>query len=750
MSSHSRRRNRSRGLTVASARSLVGLLLAALAFSTVVVHAPRAHATTYFTFMSRGFGHGIGMSQYGAKGFAEAGLDYATILRHYYGAAGTDPKTQVTSVPSEPTRDVLLDHAAGSGADAFTRDVWTLRPGTVGSTLAVYASSGTTSSPDGWSTFAAEGDRIRWTQPGGRQFLYSGTISVWGVGGTPQLTQVKEPTGQYGLEYVRFRGELRLTASGGKLKLVNRLKMPEYLYGVVPRESPASWPLEALKAQAVAARCYSMRATRTELYTDTRDQVYGGHSRGEDRTAVEMHESSRTNQAVDETLGKVVTYDGDIAQTFFMSTSGGYTENNENVWGGTALPYLRGVPDPYEVYSGASLHSWKTVTYTAEEVRTKLLSAGMSASVVPDPIADIRITQRGVSGRPMTVEFTSATGYKTSVTGYSSMLKFRNAFAWGDHWFVVNPRTTRISGTDRYATSVAASRRVFTAQGSTNPAKAVVVASGAAPADALAASSLAGAVGGAPILLTPGGELDPGVSSEIARLGVTRAYVVGGKSVVADHIIRDMADAGATSVTRLGGVDRYDTARLIALEVKRLGGDSRVLVVNGDTLIDAVTAAGLAYDKAMPIIPVRATSLPTASASALTSLRPTSSIVIGGTAVVSDAVMAKLPNGSRPVSGADRYATARAMCWYLASPNTGFGFNAGSIYLASGTNMVDALAIGPVAGYNRNPVLLAKTWELPSPTRLEIEGQKPWRVHIAGGEAALSGWLQGKVEQAAE
>lgn len=709
---------------------------------------PPAFAETYFTFMSRGFGHGLGMSQYGAKGMAEAGIGYEAILRYYYGSQGTDAKTKVTSFPSEPSRDVLLDHAAGSGDAAFTKATWTLRPGTVGSALGVYASSGTTTTADGWSTFTAEGDQIRWTQPGGRQFLYSGTIAIWGVSGSPRLTQVKEGTGQYSHEYVRFRGELRLTAQDGKLKLVNRLAMSEYLYGVVPRESPASWHMEALKAQAVAARNYSWRATRAELYTDTRDQVYGGHSRGLDRTAVEMHENSRTNAAVDQTLGKCVTYDGELVTTYFMSTSGGYTENNENVWGGTALPHLRGVPDPYEVYSGASRHSWATATYTAAEVRTKLLQAGMDASVLPNPIASMRVTARGVSGRPMTVEFTSLTGVKTTVTGYSNMLKFRNGFSWGDHWFVIDPVTTRISGTDRYRTSVAAAQRIFTAQGSTNPAKAVVIANGSAPADALAASSLAGAVGGAPILLTPGGELDAYVEAEIARLGVTKAYVVGGTAVISEHVRTQVLAAGSISTaTRLGGADRYETAKLIALEVKRLGGDRRVIVVNGDTLIDAVTAAGWAYDKSIPIIPVRANSIPAASASALTALAPTYSMIVGGTAVVSDAVKAKLPNATRPVSGADRYATARAMCWYLTSKE---GFNAGSLYLASGTNMVDALAIGPVAGHNRNPLLLAKTFELPASTRLEIEAQNPWRVHIAGGEAALSGWLQGRVEQAAE
>ncbi|MRR13427.1 cell wall-binding repeat-containing protein, partial [bacterium] len=360
-------------------------------------------------------------------------------------------------------------------------------------------------------------------------------------------------TGQYAHQFVRFRGHLLLTASGGKIKLVNRLKTPEYLYGVVPRESPASWPLEALKAQAVAARGYALTSTRTELYTTTSDQVYGGHSQGEDRANAELLEHARTNEAVDATLGRVVTFEGTAVRTYFMSTSGGHTENNENVWAGSPLAHLRGVPDPYEVYAGASRHGWKYDTLTAAQVRTKLLAAGATPALVPDPIAGIRVVSRGVSGRPTKVEFTSATGAKTYFDTYGELLWFRNGLAWGDHWFYVDYKTTRIAGDTRYATSLVASKRVFTT------APAVIIANGDAPADALTASSLAGVVG-APILLTGASALDPGVADEIARLGATKAYVIGGTAVMPAALEQQVRAAGSIStVARLSGPDRYGT-----------------------------------------------------------------------------------------------------------------------------------------------------------------------------------------------
>lgn len=737
---------------------VVTALLAVLPAEAVAVS---DQATTYFTFMSRGFGHGIGMSQYGAKGFAEAGYGYEHILRHYYGSSGTDPNTAVTCFTWEPTRDVNLDNDANyNSASAaynagFTKASWTVRPGSAGSQLAVYDGvHAPYTYADGWSTFTAEGNRIRLRDPSGAEWMFDGTIAVWGVSGSPRLTQVKEGTGQYDHEFVRFRGELRITANNGKLKLVNRLKMPEYLYGVVPREMPASWHIEALKAQAVAARSYSWTSTRTELYTTTSDQVYGGHSRGEDRANTEPHENSRSNEAVDATLGQALTYGGTttdkIVRAYFMSTSGGHTENNENVWSGSPQPHLRGVADPYEVKAGSSRHGWKYQSFTAAEVRTKLLSAGAAPALVPDPIADIRVVSRGVSGRPTKVEFTSLTGYKTYFDSYSEILAFRNGLGWGDHWFYVDYKTTRIAGDDRYETSVVASKRIFTAQGSTNPAKAVIVANGAAPADALAASGLAGAVGGAPVLLVKADKLPASVAEEIGRLGVSKVYIAGGEAVVGSAVAEALGDLPkVTSVVRLDGPDRYGTAKQIALEIDRLASPTRVIVVSGESLADAVAAAGFAYARKLPIVPVRADEIPAASQQALDAIDPESSFVIGGPAVVSDAVVNELPGGARKVSGADRYESARALSWHLVKYE---GFNMGSAYVASGPSLVDALAIGPVNGHNRNPLLFARPYDLTSPTRLELAGNKAtlWRVHIAGGDAALSGWLQGQIEQTLE
>ena len=149
---------------------------------------------------------------------------------------------------------------------------------------------------------------------------------------------------------------------------VNSLPLDSYLRGVVPDESPPSWPLEALKAQAVAARTYAVAtmkpAATFDLYPDTRSQVYGG-------VAAEV---ASTNQAVAETRGEVVTYDGQPVVTYFFSTSGGRTEDVENTpLGNEPRPWLKSVDDPYDDTSPR--HRWGPIRMSLKQAGRKLGSA---------------------------------------------------------------------------------------------------------------------------------------------------------------------------------------------------------------------------------------------------------------------------------------------------------------------------------------------------------------------------------------
>jgi SpoIID/LytB domain protein len=164
-----------------------------------------------------------------------------------------------------------------------------------------------------------------------------------------------------------YRGvaEVRVN-SGGTLAGINELHMEQYLYGVVPRELPPTVydELEAQKAQAIAARTYAMRGMGKrssdgyDLLPTTSDQVYGGYAA----------EHPLSSQAVDETAGLVATYNGQLIEALFFSTSGGATANNEDVYNSAPVPYLRGVLDSQRGNSGNVLDSLKNA-HGAQKLR---------------------------------------------------------------------------------------------------------------------------------------------------------------------------------------------------------------------------------------------------------------------------------------------------------------------------------------------------------------------------------------------
>ncbi len=194
-----------------------------------------------------------------------------------------------------------------------------------------------------------------------------------------------------------YRGVLEL-APGlfGGVSVVNAVALDDYLQGVVPAESPASWPAAALQAQAIAARTYAITTSRSgsfDMYPDTRSQMYVGVS----------GETAATNQAVAATRGQVVTYGGQPVVTYFFSTSGGKTENVENTALGTEpKPWLKSVDDPYD--SVSPRHRWAPVTTTLAKVGKQL------RGLYQGSFRGIKVLQRGASPRIMRAQVIGSRG----------------------------------------------------------------------------------------------------------------------------------------------------------------------------------------------------------------------------------------------------------------------------------------------------------------------------------------------------
>jgi stage II sporulation protein D len=329
-----------------------------------------AGAAERWSVRGAGWGHGIGLSQWGAYGFARQGRSYRDILGHYY------RNTVIVRRGASLVRVLLqANRPVVSFTGALRAGRRRLKPGSL------------------YRVTRRGGSVVLRSASGRPLATYEVGLSVSG-GATVRLIGKAGNGVTNGL----YRGALEVrTASGPGLNAINALSMENYLQGVVPAESPAIWPPAALQAQAVAARSYALATgvggNGFDQYPDTRSQVYRGFGA----------ETASTNRAVFDTRGEVVTYGGRVAVTYFFSTSGGHTENVENVFRGSGpRPWLRGVRDPYD---GASpYHRWGPFSWSARTLDAKL------GGLVKGSFRDIDVLQRGVSPRIVKARIVGSSG----------------------------------------------------------------------------------------------------------------------------------------------------------------------------------------------------------------------------------------------------------------------------------------------------------------------------------------------------
>ncbi len=225
--------------------------------------------------------------------------------------------------------------------------------------------------------------------------------------------------------YGAFRFD-RVTANSGQMTIVNLVRLDDYIKGVVPYEMSASWPIEALKAQAVCARSYAlshMNANHQRNYNfdlcDSNDcQVYQGvYNNGS---------SAKINQAVEETSGITLMYDGQYCDAVYSSSNGGASESAVNVWG-SDIPYLIGKEDPYEAYLADSIPNYEwSFQFTGEELQERLIAEGYTRCGV---ITQVQTTTSD-TGNVIALTFTDEYGrsysvYRTACRTFLSLRSMR-------------------------------------------------------------------------------------------------------------------------------------------------------------------------------------------------------------------------------------------------------------------------------------------------------------------------------------
>ena len=366
--------------------SRLGVLLTVAAL-TLLTAASNARAGVNWVVRGHGFGHGVGVSQYGAYGYALHGKDYRFILAHYYQG------TTIGQVDGVRIVRVLLD----------------ISPGDIGFSGATSA-CGVALDPARSYEAHRSGSRVKLRSSGGKPLADCGRklraagrgkVAIAGVG--------------------TYRGALEAVptqSDAGSLNTIDALPLEQYVKGVIPNESPPSWPEAELQTQAVESRSFALTGgvggNGFDLYADTRSQVYGGLST----------EKASTNAAATATKGQVVMYGGKVAETFFSACSGGETESVENVFFGPPIPYLVSVPDPYDYY--CPLHDW-TLRFSGPEISAKL------GGYLAGKLKKVVITKHGVSPRIVTAKLYGTGGVTTvsgeqlevALGGYSTWMSFQ-------------------------------------------------------------------------------------------------------------------------------------------------------------------------------------------------------------------------------------------------------------------------------------------------------------------------------------
>ncbi|MGH3066763.1 MAG: SpoIID/LytB domain-containing protein [Gaiellaceae bacterium] len=318
---------------------VISLVLAVVAATASAQPPPPASVPgeALFVVSGKGYGHGVGMSQYGAYGMAKAGRTHDEILQHYYSGIelGTVPAREVRVLLAEGRRAVTI----ASTVPFTIRDA----AGTI--------------------------QRL----PAGPLTLRADLELATAEGPVAVVSPVVVRPGKaapLSLDGQLYRGRLQVSTDGQFVRVVSLVGLESYLQGVVAGEMPYSWPSEALRAQAVAARSYALanlvKGKPFDLYADVRSQVYLGVA----------GEKPSTTEAVQSTAGKVVLYAGKVASTLYFSSSGGKTASAVDVFG-VSVPYLVSRPDPWDKLS--PYHRWGPVLLGARTVQAKL---GIDARVL--------------------------------------------------------------------------------------------------------------------------------------------------------------------------------------------------------------------------------------------------------------------------------------------------------------------------------------------------------------------------------
>lgn len=383
---------------------LVGLLVIALSLtSSAYAEVPKS-----FTFVGSGYGHGVGLSQYGAKGQALEGKSATEILNYYF------PDAQVTPIVDSAVISVNVAHQVTALSITL--------PATDFATITNETAVATTLSPGAPLNFAIAGKLI--TGPSGSAKTL---IIKWSDPNSVLTLSYGKTLIKLNHGYIQLRS-VKAAGIGYRIEATNLLRLhDEYLYGIA--EVPSSWPSAALESQVIASRTYALmrmnnlkKACDCHVYNSKYDQAFVGYSKEGEPRYGQLWKAAVDATAVDTETGLAITIDGAPISVFFSSSSGGMTQRAIDVWG-TDIPHLVNVPDPWSIDPAIN----KNYASWTKKVSQKVMAKAFG---LPD-IERYEITSRSVTNSVLTITGFSSAGLAKTLP----VATFKTAVKLPSSWF---------------------------------------------------------------------------------------------------------------------------------------------------------------------------------------------------------------------------------------------------------------------------------------------------------------------------
>ncbi|MGM0843745.1 MAG: SpoIID/LytB domain-containing protein [Bacillota bacterium] len=539
---------------------------------------------------------------------------------------------------------------------------------------------------------------------------------------------------KYGLDnYIRINGRAYLgdmsfkSESSKYVRPVNTLPMEDYLKGVVPGEMPPSWNVEALKAQAVAARTYALSKIDQTIDDTVSYQRYEGYSWWESKL-------TNSNQAVNQTKGHVLRSNGKLITTFYSSSNGGYTENNANLWGGQALSYLPAKKDSYD-----PVRLWD-LDFNQQQIDISSLDLSKPESWWNT----VRETDREVADNVK--RWLKSNGFSNKEI---KIVKF-------DH-LSVNPQKTsgdrRISGNYQLKVFVKNENGSFR---TTKDGKIELVTIGKSDIGISTLRYMFGTMAFKSHLVDyitlADGRYEIAGRGFGHGIGMSQygAYAMGkagkGYQEILDFYYPTTENDNYiyNTIQNIEGLNRYDTSAAIA-EYGWSYADT-VVIGRGDNPVDALTGSVLAKKENAPMLLTRTNEIPSEVKQSLDRYKPKKIYLLGGASAISADVEKQLKEKYTTnvirISGSNRHDTSVKVAQHVNKPQH-------IIITSNKSDSPDALSIASYAGIKQMPILYTSQDKLEPAIKKYIQEEGVQKVTIIGGVSAVSSEVENEISSLA-